>query len=66
MLTHGAEARCVRLDPTGRDHLERAEQIRKRLQLLKRKRQLTPSLQDAILAKVVPELKAHVCGDPSG
>lgn len=60
MLTHGAGARCVRLDPTGRDHLERAEQIRKRLQLLKRKRQLTPSLQEAILAKIVPELKAHV------
>lgn len=62
MLAHGSEAACVRLDPTGRDHLERAEQIRKRLQILKRKRQLTPSLQDAILAKVVPELKAHVCG----
>ena len=30
--------------------------------LLKRKRQLTPSLQEAILAKVVPQLKAHVCG----
>jgi hypothetical protein len=64
MLTRGTEASCVRLDPTGRDHLERAEQIRKRLQLLKRKRQLTPSLQEAILAKVVPELKAHVCGEP--
>ncbi len=62
MLTNGAKARCVRLDPTGREHLERAEQIRKRLRTLKRKRQLTPSLQDAILGKVVPELKAHVCG----
>ncbi len=61
MLTHGTSARCVGLDPTGREHLERAEQIRKRLQALKRKRQLTPSVQEAILAKIVPELKAHVC-----
>ena len=61
MLVHGTDARCVRLDPTGREHLERAEQIRKRLQLLRLKRELTPSLRDAILAKVVPELKAHVC-----
>lgn len=61
MLINGAAARCVSLDPTGRDHLERAEQIRKRLQLLSRKRQLTPSLQDAILARIVPELKTHVC-----
>lgn len=61
MLTHGDQAKCVRLDPTGREHLERAEQIRKRLQLLNRKRQLTPTLQESILAKVVPELKAHVC-----
>jgi hypothetical protein len=60
MLTHGSKARCVQLDPTGREHLARAEQIRKRLQALRRKRQLTPSLQDAIFAKVVPELKAHV------
>lgn len=62
MLTNGRKAACVRLDPTGRDHLERAEQIRKRLRLLRRKRQLTPSLQDSIMARVVPELKAHVCG----
>lgn len=62
MLTHGAEAKCVRLDPTGREHIARAEQIRKRLQLLNRKRQLTPSLQESILAKLVPELKAQVCG----
>ena len=61
MLVRGTDARCVRLDPTGREHLERAEQIRKRLQLLRLKRKLTPSLRDAILAKVVPELKAHVC-----
>ncbi len=62
MLANGTKAKCVRLDPTGREHLERAEQIRKRLRLLQRKRQLTPSLQEAILAKVVPELKAHVAG----
>jgi len=62
MLTNGRKAACVRLDPTGREHLERAEQIRKRLRLLRKKRQLTPSLQDSITAKVVPELKAHVCG----
>lgn len=62
MLTNGTKARCVALDPTGRDHLARAEQIRKRLRLLNRKRQLTPSLQESILAKVVPELKGHVCG----
>jgi hypothetical protein len=61
MLVRGNEARCVQLDPTGRDHLARAAQIRKRLQALRRKRQLTPSLQEAILARVVPELKAHVC-----
>jgi hypothetical protein len=63
MLAHGAKAKCVRLDPTGREHLERAEQIRKRLRLLHRKRQLTPTLRDSILARVVPELKAHVCAD---
>jgi Zinc dependent phospholipase C len=62
VLSNGVKAKCVGLDPTGREHLERAEQIRKRLRLLKRKRQLTPSLQEAILAKVVPELKGHVCG----
>lgn len=62
MLTNGRKAACVRLDPTGREHLERAEQIRKRLRLLRRRRQLTPSLQESIMAKVVPELKAHVCG----
>ena len=62
MLTNGARARCVRLDPTGREHLERAEQIRKRLRLLSRKHQLTLSLQESIMAKVVPELKSHVCG----
>lgn len=62
MLANGAKARCVRLDPTGREHLERAEQIRKRLRLLHRRHQLTPSLQESIMAKVVPELKAHVCG----
>jgi len=62
MLTNGAKAHCVRLDPTGREHLERAEQIRKRLRTLRRKRQLTPSLQDAIMSRVVPELKGHVCG----
>jgi hypothetical protein len=61
VLTRGDEAACCRLDPTGRDHLERAEIIRKRLRLLRRRRQLTPSLHDAILAKIVPELKAHVC-----
>ena len=61
MLTQGKDARCVQLDPTGRDHLARAEQIRKRLQALRRKRQLTPSLQDAITSRIVPELKAHVC-----
>lgn len=62
MLSHGTKAHCVELDPTGREHLARAEQIRKRLRLLQRKRQLTPALQEAILAKVVPELKAHVAG----
>jgi hypothetical protein len=62
VLAHGNAAACCRLDPTGREHLERAEMIRKRLRLLRRRRQLTPLLHDAILAKVVPELKAHVCG----
>lgn len=62
MLANGRTAACVRLDPTGREHLERAEHIRKRLRLLRRRHQLTPSLRDAIMAKVVPELKAHVAG----
>ena len=61
MLTNGTDARCVQLDPTGREHLARAEGIRKRLQALRRKRQLTPSLQDAIVSRIVPELKAQVC-----
>jgi hypothetical protein len=58
MLRRGREARCVTADPTGRENLARAESIRKRLRTLRRRRALTPSVQEAILAKVVPELKA--------
>lgn len=61
VLAHGDDAACCKLDPTGKEHLERAELIRKRLRLLRRRRQLTPSLHEAIVSKVVPELKAHVC-----
>jgi len=61
MLRRGTDAGCVRLDPTGREHLARAEHIRRRLQALQRTRKLTPALQDSIFATVVPELKAHVC-----
>jgi hypothetical protein len=60
MLQHGREARCVAADPTGRENITRAEVIRKRLRALRRRHELTPSVHDAILAKVVPELKAAV------
>jgi hypothetical protein len=60
LLQLGSDARCLALDPTGRENLDRAEQIRRRLRALRRQRRLTPALQDAILAKFVPELKADV------
>ena len=60
MLQRGREARCVAADPTGRENITRAEVIRKRLRALRRRHELTPSVHDAILAKVVPELKAAV------
>jgi len=60
MLEHGEDACCVAMDPTGRENLARAEYIRKRLKALRRRRELTPALQDAILGKVVPELKAQI------
>jgi hypothetical protein len=60
MLRLGADARCIGLDPTGRENIARAEHIRKRLRALQRRRELTPALHDAILARVVPELKAHI------
>jgi hypothetical protein len=58
MLHHGTGARCVSADPTGRENIARADAIRKRLRTLRRRRELTPSMHDAILEKVVPELKA--------
>lgn len=60
MLRVGADARCVAADPTGRENIARAEAIRKRLRALRRRRELTPTMHEAILAKVVPELKAAV------
>jgi hypothetical protein len=60
MLRVGREAACVASDPTGRENIARAEAIRKRLRALRRRRALTPSLHEAILAKVVPELKAAI------
>ena len=60
VLRHGREARCMVLDPTGRENLTRAAQIRRRLRALHRRRALTPAMQDAILARVVPELKAQM------
>lgn len=60
MLQRGRDARCVAADPTGRENIARAELIRKRLRALRRRRALTPSVQEAILAKVVPELKAAI------
>jgi hypothetical protein len=60
VLVHGESACCVALDPTGRENLDRAEYIRKRLRTLHRRRALTPAVQEAILARVVPELKAQI------
>lgn len=60
MLRRGRDARCVGADPTGRENLARAELIRKRLRALRRRHQLTPGVQEAILAKVVPQLKAAI------
>ncbi len=60
MLRVGRDARCVANDPTGRENLARADLIRKRLRALRRRHKLTPSVQEAILAKVVPELKAAI------
>lgn len=59
-LLHGRTAHCITTDPTGRDNLARAEYIRKRLRALRRRRELTPAVHEAILAKVVPELKAQI------
>lgn len=59
-LRHGSDARCAALDPTGEDNLRHAELIRRRLRALRRRRQLTPAVHDAILARVVPELKADI------
>ncbi len=60
MLRVGRDARCVATDPTGRENIARAELIRKRLRALRRRHKLTPSVQEALLAKVVPELKAAI------
>jgi hypothetical protein len=60
VLREGADARCVSRDPTGHENIARAEQIRRRLRALRRRRKLTPDLQESILARVVPELKAEI------
>jgi hypothetical protein len=60
VLKSGADACCIALDPTGRENIARAEHIRKRLRLLRRRRELTPALQDAILSRVVPALQAEI------
>jgi len=60
LLHRGEAARCVALDPTGKENLARAEQIRKRLRALHRRRQLTPALQHDIMARIVPELRAAI------
>ena len=59
-LRYGRAACCVATDPTGRDNIARAEYIRKRLRALRRRRELTPAVHEAIIAKVVPELKAEI------
>ncbi len=60
VLKTGPDACCIALDPTGRENIARAEHIRKRLRALRRRRELTPALQDAILARVVPALQAEI------
>jgi hypothetical protein len=60
VLQSGSDACCIALDPTGRENIARAEQIRKRLRLLHRRHELTPALHDAILSRVVPELQAEI------
>jgi hypothetical protein len=60
VLRDGTDAVCVGRDPTGRENLARAAQIRRRLRALRRRRKLTPDLQESILARVVPELKAEI------
>jgi hypothetical protein len=59
-LRVGAAARCAELDPTGEENLQRAEHIRRRLRALHRRRALTPAVHDAILARVLPELRADI------
>ena len=60
MLRLGPNAPCVSADPTGRENIARAEHIRKRLRALQRRRKLTPAAHEAILAKVVPELRSQI------
>ncbi len=60
VLCHGKDALCVTRDPTGQVNLKRAQQIRRRLRTLDRRRKLTPQMQESILERIVPELKADV------
>jgi hypothetical protein len=60
VLRFGKQAPCLVRDPTGRENLARAQQIRRRLRALRRRRQLTPELRESILSQVVPELKAAI------
>jgi len=63
VLTHGKRAHCVTRDPTGQVNLKRAQQIRRRLRTLDRRRKLTPEMQETILGRIVPELKEAVGGE---
>jgi Zinc dependent phospholipase C len=48
MLLHGTESSCQHVDPTGREALQRAEALRRKLRALKRRGQMT----DAIVAEL--------------
>lgn len=60
LLRVGRDANCVSADPTGRENIARAEHIRRQLRALQRRRKLTPTAHEEILARVVPELKAQI------
>jgi hypothetical protein len=48
LLVHGRDSECQHADPTGRDALDRAERLRRKLRALKRRGQMT----DAIVAEL--------------
>ncbi len=58
MMQNGKRAACQAADPTGHDHLEHANLIRKRLRALARRGALDPAREHAILSQAIPALEA--------